>query len=61
MVTIELNLTLNRYFIGLPPGETEGHRTRFQEQFRRLRQFYIQSSNLQYFKTLIQIPILAEV
>jgi len=44
----------------LPPGETEGHRTRFQEQFRRLRQFYIQSSNLQYFKTLIQIPILAE-
>jgi len=44
----------------LPPDTIEGHRIRFQKQFKALRQFYIQSSNLQYFKTLIQIPTLAE-
>ena len=48
-------------FVGLPPDTIEGHRLRFQKQFKALRQFYVQSSTLQYFKTLIQAPKLEEV
>ena len=47
--------------IGLPPDTLEGHRIRFLKQFKALRQFYLQSSTLQYFKTLIQVPNLDEV
>lgn len=47
--------------LGLPSDTLEGHRARFVKQFKALRQFYIQSSVLQYFKTLIQIPMLEEV
>ena len=39
----------------------QGHRLRFLKQFKSLRQFYLQSSTLQYFKTLIQVPYLDEV
>lgn len=45
----------------LPPDLLSGHRKRFLRQFNILRQFYLGSSNLQYFKTLIQIPLLPEV
>lgn len=45
----------------LPPDLLSGHRKRFLRQFSILRQFYLGSSNLQYFKTLIQIPLLPEV
>uniref|UniRef100_A0AAX7U685 I/LWEQ domain-containing protein n=1 Tax=Astatotilapia calliptera TaxID=8154 RepID=A0AAX7U685_ASTCA len=41
----------------LPADTLQGHRDRFQEQFKNL--FY-RSSNLQYFKRLIQIPQLPE-
>ncbi|VVC44540.1 AP180 N-terminal homology (ANTH) domain,I/LWEQ domain,ENTH/VHS,ENTH domain [Cinara cedri] len=44
----------------LPPDLLSGHRKRFLRQFNILRQFYLGSSNLQYFKTLIQIPLLPE-
>ncbi|XP_059350126.1 huntingtin-interacting protein 1-like isoform X2 [Daphnia carinata] len=44
----------------LPPDTLEGHRIRFQKQFKALRQFYLQSSTLQYFKSLIQVPNLDE-
>ncbi|XP_026813562.1 huntingtin-interacting protein 1 isoform X3 [Rhopalosiphum maidis] len=44
----------------LPPDLLSGHRKRFLRQFTILRQFYLGSSNLQYFKTLIQIPLLPE-
>ncbi|XP_074595848.1 huntingtin interacting protein 1 isoform X2 [Brevipalpus obovatus] len=44
----------------LPPGTLDGHRNRFLIQFKALRQFYLNSSNLQYFRYLIQIPLLPE-
>ncbi|KAG1654189.1 Huntingtin-interacting protein 1 [Nymphon striatum] len=44
----------------LPPDLLSGHRERFLKQFKVLQQFYISSSNLQYFKYLIQIPLLPE-
>lgn len=47
--------------VGLPPDSLESHRLRFLKQFNALRQFYLQSSTLQYFKTLIQVPYLDEV
>ncbi|XP_023222023.1 huntingtin-interacting protein 1-like isoform X1 [Centruroides sculpturatus] len=37
-----------------------GHRERFLKQFKGLQQFYINSSNLQYFKYLIQVPLLPD-
>lgn len=43
----------------LPPETLEGHRDRFVCQHRILRKFYSNASNLQYFKTLIQIPHLS--
>jgi hypothetical protein len=37
-----------------------GHRDRFVKQYKALYQFYMQSSTLQYFKTLITVPHLEE-
>ncbi|XP_041096898.1 huntingtin-interacting protein 1 isoform X2 [Polyodon spathula] len=44
----------------LPADTLQGHRDRFQEQFRKLKDLLYRSSNLQYFKRLIQIPQLPE-
>lgn len=44
----------------LPEITLEGHRERLLEQHRLLRSFYLNTSNLQYFRTLIQIPHLSE-
>uniref|UniRef100_UPI00358DE863 huntingtin-interacting protein 1-like n=1 Tax=Myxine glutinosa TaxID=7769 RepID=UPI00358DE863 len=44
----------------LPADTLQGHRDRFREQFKRLREYFHRSSNLQYFKRLIQIPQLPE-
>uniref|UniRef100_A0A8C4Q406 Huntingtin interacting protein 1 n=1 Tax=Eptatretus burgeri TaxID=7764 RepID=A0A8C4Q406_EPTBU len=44
----------------LPADTLQGHRDRFKEQFKRLREYFHRSSNLQYFKRLIQIPQLPE-
>ncbi|KPP71204.1 huntingtin-interacting protein 1-like, partial [Scleropages formosus] len=44
----------------LPADTLEGHRDRFQEQFKKLKNLFYRSSNLQYFKRLIQIPQLPE-
>jgi len=45
----------------LPPDVVSGHRERFLKIFKDLKQFYINASNLQYFKNLIQIPLLPDV
>uniref|UniRef100_A0A8C0U2A5 Huntingtin interacting protein 1 n=1 Tax=Cyanistes caeruleus TaxID=156563 RepID=A0A8C0U2A5_CYACU len=44
----------------LPAETLQGHRDRFLEQFRKLKDLFYRSSNLQYFKRLIQIPQLPE-
>ncbi|XP_075956675.1 huntingtin-interacting protein 1 [Anarhichas minor] len=44
----------------LPADTLQGHRDRFQEQFKKLKGLFYRSSNLQYFKRLIQIPQLPE-
>ncbi|XP_073931809.1 huntingtin-interacting protein 1 isoform X2 [Castor canadensis] len=44
----------------LPADTLQGHRDRFMEQFTKLRDLFHRSSNLQYFKRLIQIPQLPE-
>ncbi|RWS20175.1 huntingtin interacting protein-like protein, partial [Leptotrombidium deliense] len=44
----------------LPPGTLSGHRDRFLYQFKSLKQFYLYSANLQYFRNLIQVPLLPE-
>ncbi|XP_076138562.1 huntingtin-interacting protein 1 isoform X1 [Alosa pseudoharengus] len=44
----------------LPAETLQGHRDRFQEQFKKLKSLFYRSSNLQYFKRLIQIPQLPE-
>ncbi|XP_048837435.1 huntingtin-interacting protein 1-like isoform X2 [Brienomyrus brachyistius] len=44
----------------LPADTLLGHRDRFQEQFIKLKDLFYRSSNLQYFKRLIQIPQLPE-
>ncbi|KAL0972962.1 hypothetical protein UPYG_G00197060 [Umbra pygmaea] len=44
----------------LPADTLQGHRERFQEQFKKLKSLFYRSSNLQYFKRLIQIPQLPE-
>ncbi|KAG5269371.1 hypothetical protein AALO_G00201260 [Alosa alosa] len=46
--------------VGLPAETLQGHRDRFQEQFKKLKSLFYRSSNLQYFKRLIQIPQLPE-
>ncbi|GFT58908.1 huntingtin-interacting protein 1 [Nephila pilipes] len=44
----------------LPPDTLTGHRERFLQQFKKLQQFYLSASNLQYFKHLIHVPLLPE-
>uniref|UniRef100_A0A3B3SZN3 Huntingtin-interacting protein 1-related protein n=1 Tax=Paramormyrops kingsleyae TaxID=1676925 RepID=A0A3B3SZN3_9TELE len=44
----------------LPADTLQGHRDRFLEQFKKLKSLFYRSSNLQYFKRLIQIPQLSE-
>ncbi|XP_032071668.1 huntingtin-interacting protein 1 isoform X2 [Thamnophis elegans] len=44
----------------LPADTLQGHRDRFLEQFKKLKDLLYRSSNLQYFKRLIQIPQLPE-
>ncbi|XP_032823370.2 huntingtin-interacting protein 1-related protein-like [Petromyzon marinus] len=44
----------------LPADTLDGHRQRFQDQFKRLKDFFHRCSNLQYFKRLIQIPRLPD-
>ncbi|CAL1276978.1 unnamed protein product [Larinioides sclopetarius] len=44
----------------LPPDTLIGHRERFLQQFKKLQQFYLSASNLQYFKHLIHVPLLPE-
>ncbi|CAN0337794.1 unnamed protein product [Lampetra fluviatilis] len=45
----------------LPADTLQGHRDRFLEQFKKLKEYLHRSSNLQYFKRLIQIPQLPEI
>lgn len=45
----------------LNPDDLEGLCKRFHGLHKKLKSFYINASNLQYFKTLIQIPHLSEV
>lgn len=47
--------------LSLPPDTLAGHRERFLTQFKSLRKFYENTSNMQYFKDLIAIPPLPEV
>ncbi|ETE73723.1 Huntingtin-interacting protein 1 [Ophiophagus hannah] len=47
-------------FSCLPADTLQGHRDRFLEQFKKLKDLFYRSSNLQYFKRLIQIPQLPE-
>ncbi|XP_077164615.1 huntingtin-interacting protein 1-related protein isoform X1 [Paroedura picta] len=44
----------------LPEDTLQGHRERFQEQFRSLKNFFNRASDMLYFKRLIQIPRLPE-
>ncbi|XP_051962602.1 huntingtin-interacting protein 1-like isoform X2 [Xyrauchen texanus] len=44
----------------LPADTLQGHRDRFQEQFKKVKSLFYRSSNLQYFKRLIQIPQLPD-
>ncbi|KAL5016072.1 hypothetical protein ScPMuIL_005661 [Solemya velum] len=44
----------------LPPDTLSGHRDRFLAAYKRLKQFYYSSSNLQYFKNLVQVPLLPD-
>uniref|UniRef100_A0A8C7A9S0 Huntingtin interacting protein 1 n=1 Tax=Neovison vison TaxID=452646 RepID=A0A8C7A9S0_NEOVI len=44
----------------LPADTLQGHRDRFMEQFTKLKDLFYRSSNLQYFKRLIQTPQLPE-
>ncbi|KTF86249.1 hypothetical protein cypCar_00033225 [Cyprinus carpio] len=55
-----LDCELNLFLGGLPADTLQGHRDRFQEQFKKLKSLFYRSSNLQYFKRLIQIPQLPE-
>ena len=40
----------------LPPATLEGHRDRFYNQFKLLKQFYSNSRDLHYFKQLVRVP-----
>jgi huntingtin interacting protein 1 len=53
--TVKLLFLLHQH---LPPDTLSGHSSRFLAQFDRLRKFYYNSSNLQYFKHLVQVPTL---
>ncbi|OQV25230.1 Huntingtin-interacting protein 1 [Hypsibius exemplaris] len=49
-----------RLHTSLPQDTLSGHRERFAKQFKQLQHLYYSSSNLQFFKNLIQIPSLPE-
>ncbi|XP_044753596.1 huntingtin-interacting protein 1 isoform X2 [Coccinella septempunctata] len=49
---------LFRLHYALPPDTLTGHRDRFMKIFRILKEFYNNTTNLQYFKDLISIPSL---
>ncbi|XP_026327310.1 huntingtin-interacting protein 1-related protein isoform X2 [Hyposmocoma kahamanoa] len=42
----------------LPPDTLSGHRHRFQQQFKKLSQFYKHASSLQYYRNLLTLPVL---
>ncbi|NXA37346.1 HIP1R protein, partial [Eudromia elegans] len=44
----------------LPADTLQGHRDRFHEQFRSLKNFFKRASDMLYFKRLVQIPRLPE-
>jgi huntingtin interacting protein 1 len=44
----------------LPSSTLDGHRQRFFQQYKSLKLFYDNSSNLQYFRNLIQVPTLPD-
>lgn len=44
----------------LPSDTLTGHRDRFYNQYRSLKQFYFNTQNLQYFKNLIRVPTLPD-
>ncbi|KAK7487938.1 hypothetical protein BaRGS_00020839, partial [Batillaria attramentaria] len=44
----------------LPPDTLSGHRERFLQCYRRLKEFYVKCGNLQYFKHLVQVPSLPD-
>ncbi|XP_070205634.1 huntingtin-interacting protein 1-like isoform X2 [Littorina saxatilis] len=44
----------------LPPDTLSGHRERFLQCYRRLKEFYLKCRNLQYFKHLVQVPALPD-
>ncbi|XP_060065039.1 huntingtin-interacting protein 1-like [Ylistrum balloti] len=52
--------SLFRLHSSLPPDTLAGHRDRFLSAYKRLKQFYLSSSNLQYFKNLVQVPFLPD-
>lgn len=52
--------SLFRLHSSLPPDTLSGHRDRFLSAYKRLKQFYLSSSNLQYFKNLVQVPFLPD-
>ena len=55
--TVKLLFLLHQH---LPPDTLAGHTSRFLTQFSELRKFYLNSSNLQYFKHLVQVPSLPD-
>ncbi|KAJ8312658.1 hypothetical protein KUTeg_010031 [Tegillarca granosa] len=52
--------SLFRLHSSLPPDTLSGHRDRFLSAYKRLKQFYYSSHNLQYFKNLVQVPVLPD-
>lgn len=52
--------SLFRLHSSLPPDTLSGHRDRFIAAYKKLKQFYLSSSNLQYFKHLVQVPYLPD-
>nr|XP_022336836.1 huntingtin-interacting protein 1-like isoform X2 [Crassostrea virginica] len=52
--------SLFRLHSSLPPDTLSGHRDRFVSAYKKLKQFYVSSSNLQYFKNLVQVPYLPD-
>ncbi|MGH0155642.1 UNVERIFIED_CONTAM: hypothetical protein FKN15_059529 [Acipenser sinensis] len=58
--SLDMSRSVSVTTAGLPADTLQGHRDRFQEQFRKLKDLFYRSSNLQYFKRLIQIPQLPE-
>ena len=46
---------------GLTADTLAGHRDRFYQQYKNLKNFYYSSTNLQYFKNLIKVPSLPDV